>query len=182
MSEAREKRWYVAQVCSRFELRVAQSLREHIKVRGMEDWFGDVLVPTEEVLEICAGQKKKSERRFFPGYVFVQMVMNDASWHLVRSVPRVTGFVGGTSDSPSPISNEEVDLILNRLEKARDVPRPKTMFEVGEVVRVNEGPFADFNGTVEGADYEKSRLKVSVSIFGRATPVELEFSQVEKLD
>ncbi|GAK25011.1 transcription antitermination protein NusG [Vibrio sp. JCM 19052] len=148
----------------------------------MEELFGEVLVPTEEVVEMRAGQRRKSERKFFPGYVLVQMIMNDESWHLVRSVPRVMGFIGGTSDRPAPITDKEADAILNRLEKASESPRPRTMYEAGEVVRVNEGPFADFNGTVEEVDYEKSRLKVSVSIFGRATPVELEFGQVEKLD
>ncbi|TOP18383.1 transcription termination/antitermination protein NusG [Vibrio parahaemolyticus] len=182
MSEAPKKRWYVVQAFSGFEGRVAQSLREHIKMHGMEELFGEVLVPTEEVVEMRAGQRRKSERKFFPGYVLVQMIMNDESWHLVRSVPRVMGFIGGTSDRPAPITDKEADAILNRLEKASEAPRPCTMYEAGEVVRVNEGPFADFNGTVEEVDYEKSRLKVSVSIFGRATPVELEFGQVEKLD
>lgn len=151
-------------------------------MHNMEELFGDVLVPTEEVVEMRAGQRRKSERKFFPGYVLVQMIMNDESWHLVRSIPRVMGFIGGTSDRPAPITDKEADAILNRLEKASESPRPKTMFEAGEVVRVNDGPFADFNGTVEEVDYEKSRIKVSVSIFGRATPVELEFGQVEKLD
>lgn len=182
MSEAPKKRWYVVQAFSGFEGRVAQSLREHIKMHNMEELFGDVLVPTEEVVEMRAGQRRKSERKFFPGYVLVQMIMNDESWHLVRSIPRVMGFIGGTSDRPAPITDKEADAILNRLEKASESPRPKTMFEAGEVVRVNDGPFADFNGTVEEVDYDKSRVKVSVSIFGRATPVELEFGQVEKLD
>ena len=182
MSEAPKKRWYVVQAFSGFEGRVAQSLREHIKMHNMEELFGDVLVPTEEVVEMRAGQRRKSERKFFPGYVLVQMIMNDESWHLVRSIPRVMGFIGGTSDRPAPITDKEADAILIRLEKASEAPRPKTMFEAGEVVRVNDGPFADFNGTVEEVDYEKSRIKVSVSIFGRATPVELEFGQVEKLD
>ncbi|CAM3941905.1 MULTISPECIES: transcription termination/antitermination protein NusG [Vibrio] len=182
MSEAPKKRWYVVQAFSGFEGRVAQSLREHIKMHSMEELFGEVLVPTEEVVEMRAGQRRKSERKFFPGYVLVQMIMNDESWHLVRSVPRVMGFIGGTSDRPAPITDKEADAILNRLEKASESPRPRTMYEAGEVVRVNDGPFADFNGTVEEVDYEKSRMKVSVSIFGRATPVELEFGQVEKLD
>ena len=175
-----QKRWYVVQAFSGFEGRVAQSLREHIKLHDMEELFGEVMVPTEEVVEIRGGQRRKSERKFFPGYVLVQMVMNDASWHLVRSVPRVMGFIGGTSDRPAPISDKEVDAIMNRLQQVGDKPRPKTLFEPGELVRVNDGPFADFNGVVEEVDYEKSRLKVSVSIFGRATPVELDFSQVEK--
>ncbi|WP_341502804.1 transcription termination/antitermination protein NusG [Gallaecimonas sp. GXIMD4217] len=173
-------KWYVVQAFSGFESRVAQSLREHIKMHGMEDLFGEVLVPTEEVVEIRAGQKRKSERKFFPGYVLVQMIMNDESWHLVRSVPRVMGFIGGTSDRPAPITDKEAAAILNRLEESTDKPKPKTLFEPGEAVRVIDGPFADFNGVVEEVDYEKSRLKVSVLIFGRSTPVELEFSQVEK--
>ena len=180
MSEAPKKRWYVVQAFSGFEGRVAQSLREHIKMHSMEELFGEVLVPTEEVVEMRAGQRRKSERKFFPGYVLVQMIMNDESWHLVRSVPRVMGFIGGTSDRPAPITDKEADAILNRLEKASESPVHKTVFEPGEVVRVTDGPFADFNGVVEEVDYDKSRLKVSVSIFGRATPVELEFGQVEK--
>ncbi|MBD1391418.1 transcription termination/antitermination protein NusG [Neiella sp. HB171785] len=182
MSEQQEpkKRWYVVQAFSGFEMRVQKSLLEHIKMHGMEDQFGEVLVPTEEVVEMRAGQKRKSERKFFPGYVLVEMVMNDATWHLVRNIPRVLGFIGGTSDRPAPISKAEADRILNRLEESTDKPRPKTLFEVGEVVRVIDGPFADFNGVVEEVDYEKSRVKVSVLIFGRSTPVELEFAQVEK--
>ncbi|GAA3550896.1 transcription termination/antitermination protein NusG [Zobellella aerophila] len=179
MSEQR-MRWYVVQAFSGYESRVAKSLREHIKMHGMEDQFGEVLVPTEEVVEMRAGQKRKSERKFFPGYVLVQMLMNDDTWHLVRSIPRVMGFIGGTSDRPAPISDKEADAILNRLQDAVDKPKPKTLFEPGEVVRVSDGPFADFNGVVEEVDYEKSRVKVSVLIFGRSTPVELEFGQVEK--
>ncbi|MGV3346761.1 transcription termination/antitermination protein NusG [Enterobacteriaceae bacterium LUAb1] len=180
MSEAPKKRWYVVQAFSGFEARVEKSLQEHIKLHEMEELFGDIMVPTEEVVEIRSGQRRKSERKFFPGYVLVQMVMNDDSWHLVRNVPRVMGFVGGTSDRPAPISDKEVDAIMNRLQKVGDEPRPKTIFEPGESVRVNDGPFVDFNGVVEEVDYEKNRLKVSVSIFGRTTPVELEFVQVEK--
>jgi len=175
-----KKRWYVVQAFSGYEGRVAQSLREHIKMNGMEDKFGEVLVPTEEVVEMRAGQRRKSERKFFPGYVLVEMAMDEESWHLVKSIPRVLGFIGGTAERPAPISQKEADTILNRLNESVDKPRPKTMFEPGELVRVNDGPFADFNGTVESVDYDKSRLTVSVSIFGRATPVELEFGQVEK--
>ncbi|WP_174889018.1 transcription termination/antitermination protein NusG [Candidatus Williamhamiltonella defendens] len=178
MSEVTKKRWYVVQAFSGFESRVKQSLHEHIKLHSMEDYFGDVMVPTEEVVEVRSGQRRKSERKFFPGYVLVQMIMNDASWHLVRSVPRVMGFIGGIV--PTPITDKEADAIINHLQQTTDKPRPKTLFEPGELVRVNEGPFAEFNGTVEEVDYEKSRLKVSVSIFGRATPVELDFSQIEK--
>ncbi|PTB82996.1 transcription termination/antitermination protein NusG [Pseudidiomarina aestuarii] len=175
-----QKRWYVVQAFSGYEARVANSLREHIKMHGMEDKFGEVLVPTEEVVEMRAGQRRKSERKFFPGYVLVEMIMDEDSWHLVKSIPRVLGFIGGKQDRPTPITQKEADTILNRLQESVDKPRPKTMFEPGEMVRVNDGPFADFNGTVESVDYEKSRLTVSVSIFGRATPVELEFVQVEK--
>ena len=180
MSEQR-KRWYVVQAFSGYEGRVSKSLKEHIKMHAMEDQFGEILVPTEEVVEMRAGQKRKSERKFFPGYVLVQMIMNDASWHLVRNVPRVMGFIGGTSDRPAPITDKEADAILNRLQESVDKPKHKTLFEPGEVIRVSDGPFADFNGTVEEVDYDKSRMKVSVLIFGRATPVELDFSQVEKV-
>ena len=180
--ENKEKklRWYVIQAFSGFEKRVAQTIKEHIKIQGLEDSFGEVLVPTEEVVEMRAGQKRKSERKFFPGYVLVEMDMNDESWHLVNSTPRVMGFIGGTSDRPAPISKREADRILNRLEENAEAPKPATLFEAGEVVRVIDGPFTDFNGVVEEVDYEKSRLKVSVLIFGRSTPVELEFGQVEQ--
>lgn len=174
------KRWYVVHAYSGYEKKVASSLKERVELAGMQDQFGDILVPTEEVVEMRAGQKRKSERKFFPGYVLVEMEMNEDSWHLVKSVPRVLGFIGGTSDRPMPISKREADAILNRLEENADSPKPKTMFEPGELVRVTEGPFADFEGTIEEVDYEKSRLKVSVLIFGRSTPVELEFGQVEK--
>lgn len=181
MSEPEQRmRWYVVQAFSGYEARVQKSLIEYIKMHEMEDQFGQILVPTEEVVEVRAGQKRKSERKFFPGYVLVQMLMNDATWHLVRSIPRVMGFIGGTTERPAPISDKEADAILNRLQDAIDKPKPKTLFEPGEEVRVCDGPFADFNGVVESVDYEKSRVKVSVLIFGRSTPVELEFSQVEK--
>ena len=175
-----KKRWYVLQAFSGFESRVAITLREYIKQQQMEDQFGEVLVPTEEVVENVAGKRRKSERKFFAGYVLVEMAMNDDTWHLVKSVPRVMGFIGGTPDKPAPISKREADLILNRLEQSAEKPRHRKEYQPGEEVRVTEGPFADFNGTVEEVDYEKGRLKVSVSIFGRATPVELEFGQVEK--
>ncbi|MGI2261630.1 transcription termination/antitermination protein NusG [Shewanella sp. GXUN23E] len=182
MTEAKEakKRWYVVQAFSGYEGRVCKSLIEHIKMHGMEHHFGEVLVPTEEVVEMRAGQRRKSERKFFPGYVLVQMEMNDESWHLVKSIPRVMGFIGGTSDRPAPISDREAEAILQRLQETTESPTHRVMFEPGEVVRVTEGPFADFNGTVEEVDYDKSRVKVSVMIFGRSTPVELDFNQVEK--
>jgi transcriptional antiterminator NusG len=157
-----------------------RSLTERVQFMGMEDHFGDILVPTEEVVEIRDGKKRKSERKFYPGYVLVQMDMNDDSWHLVKGTSRVLGFIGGTADKPSPITEREADAILQRVSERADNPRPKTLFEVGEVVRVTDGPFADFNGVVEEADYDKSRIKVAVLIFGRSTPVDLEFSQVEK--
>ncbi|ABL98412.1 MULTISPECIES: transcription termination/antitermination protein NusG [Shewanella] len=182
MTEAKEakKRWYVVQAFSGYEGRVAKSLVEHIKMHGMEQYFGEVLVPTEEVVEMRAGQRRKSERKFFPGYVLVQMEMNDDSWHLVKSIPRVMGFIGGTSDRPAPITDREADAILRRLQETTESPTHRVMYEPGEVVRVVDGPFADFNGTVEEVDYDKSRVKVSVMIFGRSTPVELDFNQVEK--
>jgi len=172
-------RWYVVQAFSGYEARVQKTLVEHIGINGLEDKFGQILVPTEEVVEMRAGQKRKSSRKFFPGYVLVEMAMDVEAWHLVKSVPRVLGFIGGTSDRPAPISQKEADRILQRLEDG-DKPKPKTLFEPGEVVRVIDGPFADFNGVVEELDYEKNRIKVSVLIFGRSTPVDLEFGQVEK--
>ncbi|AAM67611.1 transcription termination/antitermination protein NusG [Buchnera aphidicola] len=180
MHESLKKKWYVLQAFSGFESRVAQSIKEHVKLNKMNDFFGEVMVPSEEVIEIRGGQRRKSEYKFFPGYVLIHMIMTDSTWHLIRNVPRVLGFIGGKSDKPSPISDKEVDIIINRLRQIGDKPRPKTLFEPGEMIRVNDGPFADFNGVVEEVDYEKSRLKVSVSIFGRATPVELDFRQVEK--
>lgn len=180
MYESSNKKWYVLQAYSGFEGRVAQSIREYVKINKMQDCFGEVMVPSEEVVEIRGGQRRKSEYKFFPGYVLIQMIMTDTTWHLIRNIPRVLGFIGGKSDKPSPISNKEVETIINRLRQIGDKPRPKTLFEPGEMIRVNDGPFADFNGVVEEVDYEKSRLKVSVSIFGRSTPVELDFRQVEK--
>ncbi|AKE52882.1 transcription termination/antitermination protein NusG [Kangiella geojedonensis] len=173
-------RWYVVQAFSGYENKVKNLLQERIELAGLQESFGEVLVPTEEVVEMRAGQKRKSERKFFPGYVLVEMDMNEETWQVVRNTPRVMGFIGGTSDRPAPISKKEADAILNRLEDGGDKPKPKVLFEAGEMVRVTDGPFADFNGVVESVNYEKSRLQVSVSIFGRSTPVELEFSQVEK--
>jgi transcriptional antiterminator NusG len=173
-------RWYVVHAYSGYENQVRKSLEERIKHSGMQDMFGDVLVPTEEVVEMREGQKRKSDRKFFPGYVLVQMDMNDDTWHLVKSVPRVMGFIGGSADRPAPISDREADAILRRVEEGVDKPKPKILFEPGEVVRITDGPFNDFNGVVEEVDYEKSRMRVSVLIFGRSTPVELEFGQVEK--
>ena len=173
------KRWYVVHAYSGFEKKVATSLKDRIELHGMQEKFGDVLVPTEEVVEMRSGQKRKSERKFFPGYVLVQMELDDDTWHLVKETPRVMGFIGGKADKPAPITEAEAEAILQRVESA-DKPKPKTIFEPGEMVRVIDGPFNDFNGVVEEVNYEKSRLQVAVLIFGRSTPVELEFSQVEK--
>jgi transcriptional antiterminator NusG len=174
------KRWYVVHAYSGFEKQVKRSLEDRIQRAEMEDMFGDVLVPTEEVGEMKGGQKRRSDRKFFPGYVLVEMEMTDETWHLVKDVPKVMGFIGGTADKPAPISQKEADAILNRVQEGVDKPRPKVLFEPGEMVRVVDGPFNDFNGVVEEVDYDKSRLKVAVLIFGRSTPVELEFHQVEK--
>jgi transcriptional antiterminator NusG len=174
------KHWYVVQAYSGYEKRVASSLKERIELHEMDHLFGDVLVPTEEVVEMRAGQKRKSERKFFPGYVLVEMELNDDTWHLVKETPRVLGFIGGKADRPAPITEREAQAILNRIDDSVDKPRPKTLFEPGEMVRVIDGPFNDFNGVVEEVNYEKSRLRVAVLIFGRSTPVELEFGQVEK--
>ena len=174
------KRWYVVQAFSGYEKSVMRSLHEQIALHGMEDRFGDILVPTEEVVEMKEGKKRKSERKFYPGYVLVNMEMDDETWHLVKGIPRVLGFVGGSAERPAPITEAEAALILDRVTEGGEAPRPKTLFEPGELVRVTDGPFADFNGTVEEVNYEKSRLQVAVMIFGRSTPVELEFGQVEK--
>ncbi|MAZ44292.1 MAG: transcription termination/antitermination protein NusG [Legionellales bacterium] len=173
-------RWYVIQALVGYEMRVVSGLREAIARHGLEDKFGDILVPTEEVVEVRGGQKRRSERKFFPGYVLVQMVMDEDTWHVVRHVPKVLGFIGGTSDNPAPITDAEAQKIMQQVEAGAEKPKPKTLFEPGEVVRVTEGPFADFNGVVEEVNYEKNRLRVAVLIFGRSTPVELEFGQVEK--
>lgn len=173
-------RWYVVHAYSGFENKVKLYLHERIERLSMQDKFGEILVPMEEVVEMREGQKKRSERKFFPGYVLVQMEMDDDSWHLVKDVPKVLGFIGGTTDKPAPIPDREAEAILQRIQEGVDKPRPKVLFEPGEVVRVTDGPFNDFNGVVEEVNYEKSRMLVAVQIFGRSTPVELEFGQVEK--
>ena len=173
-------RWYVVHAYSGQEKSIQQALLDRIKRSGMADKFGQVLVPTEEVVEMKSGQKAISERRFFPGYILVQMDMTDETWHLVKSTPKVTGFIGGSAMRPTPISDKEVANILHQVQEGVEKPKPKVLFEVGEMVRVKEGPFTDFQGTVEDVNYEKSRLRVAVTIFGRSTPVELEFGQVEK--
>lgn len=174
------KRWYVVHAYSGYEKKVAAALQERIELNSMQDQFGEVLVPTEEVVEMKGGQKRKSERKFFPGYVLVQMELSDETWHLVKETPRVMGFIGGKADKPAPITDKEAELILQRVDDSAEKPTPKTLFEPGEMVRVTDGPFNDFNGVVEEVNYDKSRLRVAVLIFGRSTPVELEFGQVEK--
>lgn len=175
-----EKRWYVVHAYSGFEQQVMRSLRDRIKLAGVDEKFGEILVPTEEVVEMRSGKKRKSARKFFPGYVLVHMVMDEETWHLIRRVPKVLGFIGGTAEHPAPITDTEAENILQRVQDGADKPRPKVLFEAGELVRVTDGPFADFNGTVEEVNYEKNRLRVAVLIFGRSTPVDLDFSQVEK--
>jgi transcription termination/antitermination protein NusG len=172
--------WYVVHAYSNFEHKVKEALTERVRRAGLQDRFGEILVPTEEVVEMREGQRRKSERKFFPGYVLVQMEMDDETWHLVKEVPKVLGFIGGSSDRPAPISEKEAQSILNRVQEGVDKPRPKVLFEPGEVVRVTEGPFNDFSGVVENVNYEKSKVRVAVQILGRSTPVELDFSQVEK--
>lgn len=173
-------RWYVVQAFSGFEKQVQRSLKDHIVRAGLQEKFGEILVPTEEVVEMKSGQKKTSERKFFPGYVLVRMEMDEESWHLVKNVPKVSGFIGGSGLRPTPISDKEAQAILRQVQEGVEKPKPKFSFSAGEQVRVIDGPFLDFNGTVEDVNFEKSKLRVSVSIFGRMTPVELDFSQVEK--
>ena len=178
--EVPKMRWYVIQAFSGYEKKVKLSLQEHIERNDMQELFGDILVPTEEVVEMKAGQKRTSERKFFPGYVLVQMVLTDDTWHLVKGVPRIAGFIGGTENRPMPISDKEANEIIQQVSDSADAPKMKFTFAPGELVRIIDGPFQDFNGTVEDANFEKSKLRVSVTIFGRSTPVELDFTQVEK--
>ena len=173
-------RWYVVHTYSGFEKHVTRSLAEHIRNAGMQDKFGEILVPTEEVVEMKSGQKRTSERKFFTGYVLVKMEMSDEAWHLVKNVPKVSGFIGGSGTRPTPITDKEAQAIMQQVKEGVEKPKPKFSFSAGEQVRVIDGPFQDFNGTVEDVNFEKNKLKVAVSIFGRMTPVELEFSQVEK--
>jgi transcription termination/antitermination protein NusG len=173
-------RWYIVHAYSGQEKSIQSALVERIRRSGMAEKFGDVLVPTEEVVEMKKGAKATSERRFFPGYIIVQMEMTDETWHLVKSTPKITGFVGGVGNKPSPVPQKEIDIILNQVKEGVEKPRPKILFEVGEMVRVKDGPFTDFNGNVEEVNYDKSKIRVSVLIFGRPTPVELDFGQVEK--
>jgi transcriptional antiterminator NusG len=180
-TSAAPMRWYVVHAYSGMEKAVERNLRERVERSGMQTKFGRILVPTEEVVEMKNGKKAVTERRFFPGYVLVEMVMDDESWHLVKNTSKVTGFVGGAKNRPVPISDDEVMKIVNQMQEGTEKPRPKVEWEVGEVVRVKEGPFTDFNGSIEEVNYDKNKLRVSVTIFGRATPVELDFHQVEKV-
>ena len=174
------KKWYVVHAYSGFEKSVQRALLERIQRSGMQDKFGQILVPVEEVVEMKSGQKNISERKFFPGYVLVEMDMTDETWHLVKNTSKVTGFVGGTATKPTPITEKDMQNIMHQIQEGVEKPRPKVLFEVGEAVRVKEGPFTDFHGNVEDVNYDKSKLRVSVTIFGRSTPVELDFGQVEK--
>jgi transcription termination/antitermination protein NusG len=173
-------RWYVVHAYSGFEKQVMRALHERIDLAGLQDKFGEILVPAEEVVEMRAGKKRRSERKFFPGYVLVEMDLDDVSWHLVKETPKVLGFIGGKADQPAPITDAEAATILQRVQAGSEQATPKTVFEPGELVRVIDGPFNDFNGVVEEVNYEKNRLHVAVTIFGRSTPVELDFGQVEK--
>lgn len=180
-SKPSSKRWYVIQAYSGMEKSVQKALNERIERAGMQERFGEILVPSEEVVEFKNGQRSVSEKRLFPGYVFAEMEMDDETWHLVKSTPKVSSFVGGAGNRPTPIPAREVEKIRSQMQEGSEKPRPKMLFEIGETVRVKDGPFTDFNGNVDEVNYEKSRLRVSVMIFGRATPVELEFGQVEKV-
>jgi transcriptional antiterminator NusG len=180
IDELPQMKWYVIQALSGFEKFALEALKKTIKQYQLEESFGQLLVPTEEVIEMKKGQRRKSERKFYPGYILAQVRMTDNIWHIIKKVPKIVGFVGGKSGDPTPLTEIEAQKILSRLEQVTDKPRPKVLFEAGEVVRVKEGPFADFNGVVEEIDYEKNRIQVAVIIFGRSTPVELDFGQVEK--
>jgi len=173
-------RWYVVHAYSGYENHVKRGLEERVERFGMQDKFSEILIPTEEVVEMREGTQRRSERKFFPGYVLVNMEMDDETWHLVKDTPKVLGFIGGTSDKPAPITDQEADGILQRVQEGVEKPQPKVLFEPGEMVRVTDGPFNDFSGVVEEVNYEKSKLRVAVLIFGRSTPVELDFGQVEK--
>ena len=181
VEETKAKQWFVVHAYSGYENSVMREIKLRAEHNHLQDKIGEVVVPSEEVVEMRAGQKRKSVRKFFPGYVLVNMVMEDATWHMIRAIPRVLGFIGGTAETPTPISDKEADAILRRVQDGVTKPRPKVLFEIGEMLRVKEGPFVDFNGVVEEVNYEKNRLRVAVVIFGRSTPVELEFNQVEKL-
>ena len=175
------KKWYAVHTYSGFENKVKKSLEERVRQEDLQESFGEILIPMEQVVEMVKGEKKTSKRKFFPGYVLVQMEMDEDTWHLVKEVPKVLGFIGGTPDKPAPITDKEANNILRRVEEGAEKPKPKVLFEPGQVVRVTHGPFNDFNGVVESVNYEKNRVQVAVQILGRSTPVELDFSQVEKV-
>lgn len=175
------KQWYVVHAYSGYESHVMREITARAHHHNLEDKIGEVVVPSEEVVEMRSGQKRKSVRKFFPGYVLVNMIMDEQTWHMIRAIPRVLGFIGGTGQDPTPITEKEAFAIMQRVEDGVTKPKPKTSFEPGEIIRIKEGPFVDFNGVVEEVNYEKNRLRVAVLIFGRSTPVELEFSQVEKI-
>lgn len=177
---ALDKKWYVVHALSGFEKHVMRALQERVELTGLQPKFGEILVPSEEVVEMKAGKKRRSERKFFPGYVLVQMELDDETWHMVKETPRVMGFIGGKADRPAPLTDAEASAILQRIQVGSEKVTPKVVFEPGELVRVVDGPFNDFNGVVEEVNYEKNRLHVAVTIFGRSTPVELDFGQVEK--
>ena len=181
MSEEIVLRWYILHVSSGFEKSIMRTLPERAALAGLSDHFGEIIVPTEEVTEMKDGKKRKTERKFFPGYVLLKMHLTDETWHLVRKVPKVLGFIGSNRDKPTPITEQEAMNIMRKVQEGVDKPKPKVLYEAGEVVRIIDGPFADFNGVVEEVNYEKNRLRVSVSIFGRSTPVDLEFRQIEKV-
>jgi transcription termination/antitermination protein NusG len=180
LEQSQGKKWYIVKAISGKEHQVMRSIADHARLRKLENNIGEMTIPVEEVVEMKGGKKRRSERKFFPGYVLVEMEMSEEMWHLIRHVPGVLGFVGGTNDKPTPLTEKEVNSILQRVQEGVSKPKPKTLFAVGEVVRIINGPFADFDGVVEDINYDKSRLRVSVSIFGRPTPVELEFGQVQK--
>jgi len=176
----KEKKWYIVHALAGYEKKVAKSIQDYAVMNNMSDYFGEILIPSEEVVEIRSGQRRKTSKNFFPGYVLVEMHMDNESWHMVNSVPRVLSFIGGKSDKPTPMTDAEINAIIKKIEDNKDSPKSNNLFEPGEVICVKDGPFKDYSGTVELVDYDKNRVKVAVSIFGRATPVELDFSQVEK--
>lgn len=175
-----EKKWYAVHAFSGCEYQVAQDIKEKIKTNKMEHIFGKILIPSEEIISIKKGKQKKIQKKFFPGYILIQMIMNKNSWHIIKNFPKVLGFIGTSLEKPTPISDQEIKNILSKIKKNKKKPKPKNIFQPGSCVRVNHGPFIDFHGTVETVDYEKNRLKISISIFGRSTPVELNFQHVEK--
>ena len=180
MGVEEKQRWYVIQAYSGYEAKVVETIKEKLSRTELEKNVSQILIPSEEVVEVKDGKKTKTPRKFFPGYILIKMLMNNEMWHLIKAIPRVAGFIGGTSDRPAPITDREVNSIMQKMEEATEKPKPKTLYDIGEEVLIVDGPFAEFNGVVENVDYAKSRVKVSVLILGRSTPVELEFTQVKK--